>query len=306
MNANRRCMWFSIILTLLYAGTQENPNDVLSNEILHQANVKVEQNGDEQKWDISVKDEAAQKEWQTVLHEDSGEYYYWNLQTGETTWKMPTSLEKVTVDRSEDLINQMTALERESVLVVETLQKEDALDKHSNEHDHQLNDTLSSSVKDTEIIASERSILPESNLTVVTEAITDAQFAIQGSGIVTPEDNLKNVRSSDDSFRPSADVDIPNINECRAQNGSPQRVNPVAENDDRDAESLQDIQAEPQTREAECEIDGDNGIHSLVSEPLAVIQMCEEETAGSVLAERSALLAEKGEALQQRLRNLAG
>ncbi|KAJ7529924.1 hypothetical protein O6H91_15G071400 [Diphasiastrum complanatum] len=33
-------------------------------------------------------------EWEAVLHEESGEYYYWNTRTGETTWETPLALKQ--------------------------------------------------------------------------------------------------------------------------------------------------------------------------------------------------------------------
>ena len=279
---------------LTLAGSQDNLEDALLNEIFQQGNIEIEQNGDAQKFDISVKDEVAQNEWQAVLHEDSGEYYYWNLQTGETTWKKPTSPEKIVVGRSDDLI----PLERKSTLVVETLQNEDTLNKHDDEHDTQLADT-SCPIKDSEIISSEGGFLSESNMKIVTEIIPDSQVALQEPAFVTPQKNLKEVGNSDDGFLPNSDADTGNTNGCKVYNGSSQRVTVVVENDVRDDGFLQDIQREPLTQEAERKCVGVNAIDSsLVSDPVASAQM-REETARS-------MLEEKGEALQQRLRNLAG
>lgn len=36
--------------------------------------------------------EDTDNEWKAVKHEQSGQYYYWNVKTGETTWEIPTAL----------------------------------------------------------------------------------------------------------------------------------------------------------------------------------------------------------------------
>ncbi|XP_057833973.1 uncharacterized protein LOC131044633 isoform X2 [Cryptomeria japonica] len=40
---------------------------------------------------------STENEWKAVMHEESGQYYYWNIRTGETTWVIPSALvEEVT------------------------------------------------------------------------------------------------------------------------------------------------------------------------------------------------------------------
>ncbi|KAL3503657.1 hypothetical protein ACH5RR_038106 [Cinchona calisaya] len=38
--------------------------------------------------------------WKIVLHEESNEYYYWNIATGETSWEVPSVLVQATEQRS--------------------------------------------------------------------------------------------------------------------------------------------------------------------------------------------------------------
>eukprot|EP00249_Psilotum_nudum_P005861 c19286_g1_i1 orf=189-2726(+) len=47
-----------------------------------------------------TKENMNEIEWLPVLHEESGEYYYWNVQTGITTWEKPVIWNQETVDVS--------------------------------------------------------------------------------------------------------------------------------------------------------------------------------------------------------------
>ena len=54
--------------------------------------------------------------WKMVLHEESNQYYYWNVTTGETSWEMPNVLAQQTVDTSAEKDISDTAEKTDAIM----------------------------------------------------------------------------------------------------------------------------------------------------------------------------------------------
>eukprot|EP00250_Pteridium_aquilinum_P007390 c17117_g1_i1 orf=968-4012(-) len=66
--------------------------------------------------ETTMQDVVTDSEWQAVLHEDTGEYYYWNVRTGETTWVKPVLLESESAGELESSGNRPGNLDMSSVI----------------------------------------------------------------------------------------------------------------------------------------------------------------------------------------------
>lgn len=54
--------------------------------------------------------------WKMVLHEESNQYYYWNVTTGETSWEVPDVLAQQTVDTSAEKDIRDTAGKTDAIM----------------------------------------------------------------------------------------------------------------------------------------------------------------------------------------------
>lgn len=54
--------------------------------------------------------------WKMVLHEESNQYYYWNVTTGETSWEVPSVLAQQTVDSSAEKDISDTAEKTDAII----------------------------------------------------------------------------------------------------------------------------------------------------------------------------------------------
>ncbi|KAH7372476.1 hypothetical protein KP509_17G006200 [Ceratopteris richardii] len=82
---------------------------------------------DEITLDMKAQDSGNEHVWQPVLDESSGHYYYWNMQTGETTWVKPVGSEGA--DKVNDSTNQTSNFEPSSCTTPE-YQKQEASDEN--------------------------------------------------------------------------------------------------------------------------------------------------------------------------------
>ncbi|XP_065861588.1 uncharacterized protein [Euphorbia lathyris] len=53
----------------------------------------------------------ANSEWRVIMHEESNQYYYWNTETGQTSWEVPDPLAQTTITVSDQIVPTTEILE---------------------------------------------------------------------------------------------------------------------------------------------------------------------------------------------------
>lgn len=92
---------------------KETIEEIDSNDLLKQTN-KMKESLNSAAFDENHADVSSG--WKMVLHEESNQYYYWNVTTGETSWEVPDVLAQQTVQTSEENVTRDSAGEMDAVM----------------------------------------------------------------------------------------------------------------------------------------------------------------------------------------------